>query len=251
MSVGSDKESCRIRVWGSCTYCLGGSLWLQIPPRMVSGWILPASAQTLLSFLLAFQRGYVKLPPTLEGPQLGRQLQGPPLGGTAAPCGCGSTGRSLRSHTCQGHPTRPRVLRSDMEMTWLNKRVGSDGRRADLGEPMRSLLFRAPLWSPGFAQPGSEVGNISCRVRALLGPEAWLCFSGPTWLHHQEGHCFARFSQVLPPSTVQPKDSQATTTPQLGPGKRPSGSELEGLLTQDPHFMPKEDPGRPPIVQLS
>lgn len=104
-----------------------GTAWVGASSRTVSVSVLPTSAQAFLSFFLASQKGHVKPPTELLGPQ--PLLQHPPLGGTAAPCGCDSTGRHLRSHTCQGLPTHPHVLRWDTEMTWSNYMMGSEGYR--------------------------------------------------------------------------------------------------------------------------
>lgn len=124
------------------------------------------SAQTFLSFP-CFPRGYGMPPTSLKGRQ--PLFQGSPPGGTAVPCGYGSTGRRLRSHTCRDLPTHPRVLRSDTETTWSNERVGQVDARGEIRiwgclldsclgplsgpQPPRAKSWALLLWPSSAASP--------------------------------------------------------------------------------------------------
>lgn len=159
-------------------------------------------------------RGYVKPPTSLKGRQ--PLLQGPPPDGTAVPCGCGSTGRRLHSHTCRDLPTHPHVLRSDMETTWSNEKVGQ-------------------------MDAGGEIRIWGCQLDACLGPLSGVPASQGQMLGSaalaQLGSItkdIVSLPQPGPPtSTVQPEGSGAIatttlSTPWLGPNSYPSGSELKG-----------------------
>lgn len=117
--------------------------------RMESRWALPCSR-----------------PP----PKDPARLPGPPPGGTAAPCACGSTGRRLRSHTCRGLPTRPRVSRLDTVMTWSNERAGSHGRQGgdqDLGGRQLDETPAPQGRKPGWA---ATTTTLSARGTAPADP---------------------------------------------------------------------------------
>ena len=148
--------------------------------RMESRWALPCSR------------------PPPKGPA---RLPGPPPGGTAAPCGCGSIGRHLRSHTCRGLPTHPRVSRLDTVTTWSNERVGSHGCQGEIR-----------IW-------GAPTRRDPCPT----GPEARLCGAGPVLLP-QPGppteHCAAQDGRAAATTTLSAHG--------VAPA-HPSVSELKGL----------------------
>lgn len=165
--------------------------------RMLSRWALSVSVPTLLSFLLALQGGSIK--PAL--PSKGQ--------------GCGPAPRPTSGWNCcsvrvwqywqaspfshlPGSPHSSPCFtfgHGDDLIQWGGGGCQMDARE-DLGD-----ADEPPLWSPCLARPGAELGKISCRGRAVLGPEARLCFSGPAWLHHQEGHFYSL--QPSPPPEPQ------------------------------------------------